>query len=135
MVSPAETVAILHEVAEGREHPSTLAALIADDAVFHSPVMHTPQEGRALVIQYLGAALQMFSGAGFHYVRKILDGQEAALEFVAEIDGTYINGVDLISFDEEGKIKDFKVILRPRKAIETVGRTMLAQLEAAKGDT
>ncbi len=134
MRSPEQTIEILHEVAESREPPASLVPWIAEDAVFHSPVMHTSQYGRTLVMQYLGAALQLFSQYGFNYVRKIVDGQHAALEFVAEIDGIHVNGVDLISFDREGKIKDFKVMIRPRKAIEAVREKMLEQLEKAKGD-
>lgn len=133
MGSPAETVAVLHEVAESRMDPAALAELIADDAVFHSPVMHTPQHGKALVMQYLGAALMLFSQHGFHYVRKMVDEENAALEFVAEIDGVHVNGVDLIAFDPEGIIRDFKVMIRPRKAIEAVRAKMLAQLEANGG--
>lgn len=128
MGSPAETVAVLHEVAESRMAPTALADLIADDAAFHSPVMHTPQHGKALVMQYLGAALQLFSQHGFHYVRKMIDGENAMLEFVAEIDGVHVNGVDIIAFDPDGMIKDFKVMVRPLKAIEAVRAKMLAQL-------
>ncbi len=134
MGSPAETVAVLHEVAESRMEPGALAELIAEDAVFHSPVMHTSQHGKPLVMQYLGAALMLFSQHGFHYVRKIIDGENAVLEFVAEIDGVYVNGVDLIAFNAEGMIKDFKVMVRPLKAIEAVRAKMLAQLEAGKED-
>ena len=72
----------------------------------------------------------MFSQHGFRYVRKLLDGQEAALEFIAEIDGVAVNGVDLLSFDRKGNITDFKVMIRPLKAIETVRARMLAQLAA-----
>ena len=128
MGSPAETVAVLHEVAESRMAPTALADLIADDAAFHSPVMHTPQHGKALVMQYLGAALQLFSQHGFHYVRKMIDGENAMLEFVAEIDGVHVNGVDIIAFNPDGMIKDFKVMVRPLKAIEAVRAKMLAQL-------
>ena len=133
MGSPGRTIALLHQVAESRESPASLAPWIAEDAVFHSPVMHRPQEGRDLVMQYLMAALQLFSQHGFRYVRKIVDGGEAALEFVAEIDGIEINGLDLISLSDDGKIRDFKVMVRPYKAIEIVRTRMLAQLEAAKG--
>lgn len=128
MGSPAETVAVLHEVAESRMEPAALAALIAPDAVFHSPVMHTPQHGKELVMQYLGAALTLFSQHGFHYVRKLIDGENAVLEFMAEIDGIHINGVDLIAFDSDGMIKDFKVMIRPLQAIQAVRQQMLAQL-------
>jgi len=134
MGSPAETIAILHEVAESRKSPASLVPLIAATAVFHSPVMHTPQQGSDLVTQYLLAALKLFSQHDFHYVRKIVDGREAALEFVAEIDGIHVNGIDLISFDLEGKIIDFKVMIRPLQAIEVVRAKMLEQLQKAKGD-
>ncbi|WP_338242044.1 nuclear transport factor 2 family protein [Aurantiacibacter hainanensis] len=134
MGSPAQAFVILHEVAESREPPASLMPWIAEDAVFHSPVMHTPQEGRELVAQYLMAALQLFSQHGFRYVRRIVDGGEAAFEFTAEIDGIEINGVDLVSLNSDGKISDFKVMVRPYKAIEIVRAKMLAQLEAAKGD-
>ena len=121
-------------MAEGNP-PEELAEILADDAVFHSPVVHTPQVGKAKVIAYLAAAGQVFGAPGghakFRYVRELVDGHEACLEFVAEIDGITINGIDLIGFDADWKIRDFKVMVRPLKAINKLWELMAAQLEAA----
>ena len=112
--------------------PDLLADLLAEDAVFHSPVVHTPQEGREKVMQYLLAAGQVFSsGSGFRYLRELVDGPEACLEFAATIDGIAVNGIDLIRFDMDGQIVDFKVMVRPLKAIKKVWEMMAAQLDAA----
>ena len=112
--------------------PDLLADLLAEDAVFHSPVVHTPQEGREKVMQYLLAAGQVFSsGSGFRYLRELVDGPEACLEFAATIDGIAVNGIDLIRFDMDGRSVDFKVMVRPLKAINKVWEMMAAQLAAA----
>jgi len=119
-------------VAEGNP-PEELAKILADDAVFHSPVVHTPQVGKAKVIAYLSAAGQVFGAPGgptnFRYVRELVDGHEACLEFVAEIDGIMVNGIDLISFDRDWKIRDFKVMVRPLKAINKLWELMAAELQ------
>jgi len=112
----------------------TLAAWIADDAVFHSPVMHTPQQGKAKVMQYLLAALQMFSRYDFTYRREIVDGPDAMLEFTVNMDGIHVNGADLLTFDADGKISEFKVMARPLQGIEKIRETMLAQLGVVKED-
>ena len=106
-----------------------LAAMVADDAVFHSPVVHTPQAGKAKVMAYLGAAAQVLGNDSFRYVRELVDGDDALLEFTAEIDGIHVNGIDLIHFDADGKIKDFKVMVRPMKAMNKLWELMAAQLE------
>lgn len=106
-----------------------LRELIAEDAVFHSPVVHTPQAGRPKVMLYLGAAGQVFSNSGFAYVRELVDGPEACLEFTATIDGILINGIDLIRFDLEGRIADFKVMVRPLKAINMLWQKMAEALQ------
>jgi predicted SnoaL-like aldol condensation-catalyzing enzyme len=111
--------------------PAKLADLLADDAVFHSPVVHTPQEGKAKVMAYLGAAGSVFGTGSFRYVREFADGDNVLLEFVSEIDGIKINGIDLIRFNAEGKIEDFKVMVRPLKAINKLWELMAAQLQAA----
>ena len=112
-----------------------LRELIAEDAVFHSPVVHTPQAGRAKVMLYLGAAGQVFANTGFAYVRELVDGPEVCLEFTNELDGIHVNGIDLIEFDDAGKIKDFKVMVRPMKAMNKLWELMAAQLQAAPSST
>jgi len=116
-----------------RSHdPSGLNDLLAEDAVFHSPVVHTPQRGRALTAAYLGAAFQVFFNDKFRYVREIVGESDAVLEFETEIDGILVNGVDLIKWNPAGKISDFKVMIRPLKAINLIHQRMAAMLEAMK---
>ena len=110
---------------------TALAAMVADDAVFHSPVVHTPQVGKAKVMAYLGAAAQVLGNESFAYVRELVDGNEALLEFTAELDGIHVNGIDLIRFDAEGTILDFKVMVRPMKAMNKLWELMAAQLQAS----
>ncbi|SCY23589.1 SnoaL-like domain-containing protein [Novosphingobium aromaticivorans] len=106
-----------------------LDELVADDAVFHSPVVHTPQAGREKVIMYLTAAGRVFGNGTFRYVRELVDGPEACLEFECEMDGIKVNGIDLVRFDLEGRIVDFKVMVRPLKAINKVWELMAEQLQ------
>ena len=119
-----------HRVVRERDL-ALLQALLADDAVFHSPVVHAPQRGRALVAGYLGAALQLLSAPGFRYVREIIGEQDAMLEFEVEIDGIQVDGVDIIRWNEAGQIVDFKVMIRPLKAINLVHQRMAELLAAA----
>ncbi len=109
---------------------AALSALIAENAVFHSPVVHTPQAGKAKVMAYLLAAAKVLGNDSFRYVREMSDGDNALLEFTAEIDGIHVNGIDLIRFDAEGKIADFKVMVRPVKAVNKLWEMMAAQLGA-----
>jgi hypothetical protein len=106
-----------------------LETLIAPDAVFHSPVVHTPQVGHAKVVSYLGAAGKVFAGTGFTYTRELVNGAEACLEFTAKVDGIHVNGIDLIRFDLEGRIADFKVMVRPMKAMQILWQKMAGALE------
>ena len=122
-----------HEYMMGGADPAVLSDLLADDVVFHSPVVHTPQAGKPIVMAYLVAASHVLGNDSFHYVRELVDGDEMMLEFVTEIDGIAINGVDIIRFNADGRITDFKVMVRPLKAINKVWEMMGAQLAAAKG--
>lgn len=119
-----------HAYMESRGDPALLSDLIADDAVFHSPVVHTPQVGKPVVMAYLVAASHVLGNDNFHYVRELVDGGQMMLEFVTEIDGIAINGVDIIRFNDDGNIIDFKVMVRPLKAINKVWEVMAAQLQA-----
>lgn len=115
----------------GNETAGALDAMLAETCVFHSPVVHTPQVGKAIVSKYLLSAAKVLNGDSFAYVRELIDGDNACLEFVSEIDGIKINGIDLIRFDDEGKIIDFKVMVRPIKAVNKLWEMMAAQLQAA----
>ena len=109
-----------------------LSQILAEDCVFYSPVVHSPQEGRDLTLMYLTGAMHVLQD-GFHYHKEVIDGSQAVLEFVCEVDGLQVNGVDIISFNEAGEIAEFKVMLRPLKAINAVHekmRQMLEQLSA-----
>lgn len=110
--------------------PSGLNALLAEDAVFHSPVVHSPQRGRKLTAWYLTAAFHVFFNPTFRYVREIVGASDAMLEFETEIDGILVNGVDLIKWNESGQIIEFKVMLRPLKAINLIHQRMAAMLQS-----
>lgn len=131
-MSASEGLKRWHKVMAGGSSPTDLAAIIHPDAVFHSPVVHTPQSGRELVVAYLAAAGQTLGNDSFRYVRELVDGENAMLEFITEMEGVTVNGVDIIRFDEDGMIMDFKVMVRPLKAVNKVWEMMAAQLERSK---
>ena len=119
-----------HRIVASRDM-SVLAELLDADAVFHSPVVHTPQRGRALVMAYLTAAGQVFFNPTFRYAREVHGAHDAVLEFEVEIDGIQVNGVDMIRWNDAGRIVDFKVMVRPLKAIQLIHAKMAAMLQAA----
>lgn len=110
--------------------PSRLDALLAEDAVFISPVVHTPQRGKAITKAYLSAAFLVFFNQDFRYVREIVGPSDAMLEFQTDIDGVLVNGVDIITWNAAGQITEFKVMVRPLKAITIVHERMSAILAA-----
>jgi ketosteroid isomerase-like protein len=112
--------------------PAGLWDLLAEDAVFHSPVVHTPQRGRQLAFWYLAAAFKVFFNDSFRYVREVVGDRHAVLEFQTEIDGVVVNGVDMITWNDDGRIVDFKVMLRPLKAINLIHQKMAQMLEASR---
>lgn len=126
-------VSAWHAYMESGGDADLLSALTAEDAVFHSPVVHSPQEGKAKVMLYLLSAAKVLGNDSFRYVREVIEGNDALLEFTSEIDGIHINGIDLIRFDDEGKINDFKVMVRPVKAVNKLWEMMAAQLQASTG--
>jgi len=101
-----------------------LSAILADDVVFYSPVVHTPQKGKKITFLYLSAAFGVFFNETFKYVREVVNETETLLEFEVEIDGILINGIDMISWNDEGKIISFKVMLRPLKAMDLIHQKM-----------
>lgn len=112
-----------HEVIASK-NPELLSAILADDVVFHSPVVHAPQKGKKITQIYLLAALQVFLSGDFKYLREVEEGNNSFLEFEVELDGVLINGIDMISWNEESKIVDFKVMIRPIKAINLIQQKM-----------
>lgn len=130
----AHPIAVWHDLVK-RQDPSGLDALLADDSVFLSPVVHTPQRGKALTKAYLGGAFQVFFNPSFRYVREIVGGNDAMLEFETEIDGVLVNGVDIIRWNERGQIVEFKVMIRPLKAIQLIHERMAAVLAASQART
>jgi SnoaL-like domain len=102
--------------------------LLHPDAVFESPVVHTPQRGRDITFKYLTGAEKVLGGPTFAYVGEWRSQSGAVLEFTSEIDGATINGVDIISFDADDRITHFKVMVRPLKAINLLHRLMGEQL-------
>lgn len=123
-----EGLAAWHKVI-GQGDSSGLDDLLAEEVVFHSPVVHTPQEGKFITKMYLTAASEVLGGEGFEYIREVVDGPNAILEFRNEIDGITINGVDMIQFNEAGQIVEFKVMVRPLKAIQKIHQKMGEMLQ------
>lgn len=120
-----------HQMVAARD-PRALDSLLADDAVFHSPVVHTPQRGKRITALYLRAAFEVFFGGEFRYVREIIGTHDAVLEFETTMDGVTVNGVDLIRWNDAGEITDFKVMVRPLKGMQAVHQRMGAMLERMK---
>ncbi len=133
--------------------PGGLDELLHEDCVFYSPVVFTPQRGKAITKMYLEAAGQALPGepdgeatdgallgsgksaggkteGSFRYTKKILSGQQAALEFETTVEGKVVNGIDIITCDAEGKITEFKVMIRPLQGVQAVHRQMKAMLES-----
>ena len=122
-----------------------LDELLAEDVVFYSPVVFTPQKGKDITKMYLMAAGGVFGGgtkketsesnknqSNFRYIKEIIGEKSALLEFESEMEGIYVNGVDLISWNEEGRITEFKVIIRPLQAVNKLHQKMQAMLESMK---
>ncbi len=127
-MTAAHPVERWHALIAARD-PSQLAALLAEDVVFYSPVLHTPQRGKQLTTMYLTGAFHVLLNEHFRYVHELTADGSAMLEFESKLDEIYINGVDLIRFDASGKITEFKVMVRPLKGIQTLQAKMRELLE------
>jgi len=103
---------------------SALDVMIHDDAVFESPVVHTPQRGKAITIKYLTAAVATLKNPSSEFVGEWSGDKSVIVEFKSEIEGIAINGIDMIGFDETGLITRFKVMIRPLKAVNLIHRKM-----------
>jgi ketosteroid isomerase-like protein len=117
----------------GGELPGGLDELLAEDVVFYSPVVYTPQRGKPITTQYLEAASRALAGgaeAAFRYTKQVLSGDTAVLEFETSLEGKYVNGVDIIRCDDAGRIVEFRVMMRPLQAIQVVHEQMGRRLAA-----
>lgn len=121
-----------HQVVQARSLEG-LEELLAEDVVFYSPVLFKPQKGKALTTFYLAGALQVLGNEKFRYVREIVGAHDAMLEFETEVDGLYVNGVDLVRWNDAGQLTEFKVLLRPLKGIQIVQTKMAELLEGMSG--
>lgn len=122
-----ESVALWHKVVASRD-TALLAELLADDVIFQSPIVHTPQKGKKITLLYLTAAMHVLLSEKFEYVLQTDNAEHTILEFEALVDGVAINGVDMITWNEEGKISQFKVMIRPLKAMNLIHQKMGALL-------
>jgi SnoaL-like domain len=127
----SDPIATWHQLV--REHDiQGLDGLLAEDAVFHSPIVHSAQVGKSLTKKYLTAAFHVLFNESFRYVRELKGKRDAVLEFELELEGISVNGVDLIKWNEAGKITEFKVMLRPLKAVNLIHQKMAAMLQASR---
>jgi len=122
-----DTLQTWHDILRDRDM-TRLDEVLAEDCVFISPILHTPQAGRDLTKFYLTGAAQVFNDS-FHYIKEVVDDRHAVLEFSCDMDGIIVNGVDIMTFDDDGKICEFKVMLRPLKAVQLMQERMHAMLE------
>jgi hypothetical protein len=122
----SSTIRAWHDIVKTRDLDG-LKSLLADDVVFFSPVAHTPRLGKAITFEYLSAAFSVLFNESFRYVREFTCPHEAVLEFEVAIDGISVNGVDMIKWNENGKITEFKVLIRPLKAINLI-RTRMSEI-------
>ena len=131
MSNAANYIQKWHEVIlEGKME--LLDNLLNDNATFYSPVVFTPLEGKEITKMYLSAAGLSFNMDSFKYTREVNDGYHSVLEFETTIDGISVNGVDMIEWDDDGKILNFKVMIRPFKAVEIVKNKMMKSLDKFK---
>jgi SnoaL-like domain len=121
------TLELWHDMVHKRDL-GRIDEVLAEDCVFLSPIVHTPQQGRDLTRLYLTAALAVFNES-FQYVKEVVSPHHAVLEFTCEVDGIMVNGVDIMTFDDVGKIIEFKVMVRPLKAVNLLHAKMRAMLE------
>ncbi len=120
-----------HQLVRSQD-PAGLDALLSEEVVFYSPVVHTPQRGKAVASLYLNAAFRVFFNPSFRYVREVAGPSDAVLEFETQIDGVLVNGVDMIKWNTQGQITEFKVMLRPLKAINLIHQRMAAMLQSSQ---
>jgi hypothetical protein len=129
-MTTADPVAVWHECV-ARNDLGAFEALVAEDAVFESPAVHTPLAGKALAVRYLRAALRVLNNGSFRYTGEWREPRSAVLEFEARLDGLTVNGVDMVRWNDAGLVTHFKVMVRPFKALTALMAAMKSALESA----
>jgi hypothetical protein len=121
------TLELWHQIIRDK-NPEKLDEILDPDCVFLSPVVHSPQVGRELTKFYLTGAMNVFNDS-FAYVKEVVSAEHAVLEFTCEVDGIVVNGVDIMTFGADGKITEFKVMVRPLKGVNLLHAKMREMLE------
>ncbi|MFT4098939.1 MAG: nuclear transport factor 2 family protein [Rhodoblastus sp.] len=121
-----------HKLVESRD-ALALDAILDESVVFESPVVHTPQVGKAITTKYLASALVVLNNEHFHYLGEWFGPSSGVLEFATIVNGIKVNGVDIITWNAENRITHFKVMVRPLKAVNMLHQMMAAQLVAPAG--
>lgn len=106
--------------------------LLADDVVFRSPVAHTPYPGKPITSAILRAVVEVFED--FRYVRQLQDGHEHAYVFEATVDGLELTGCDFLTLDDEGRVTEFMVMVRPLKAAQALAGRMAERYPSIVAD-
>lgn len=119
-----------HDMVTTQNHDG-LGEILTEDCIFLSPVVHTPQKGREITALYLTGAMNVFNSS-FHYTKEVVTDEHAVLEFECVVDDILINGVDIISFAEDGRICEFRVMVRPLQAMQMLHGKMAVMLEQLK---
>ena len=127
----SKTIDAWHQIVATKDLKK-LDEILNNDVVFYSPIVHTPQVGKEITKQYLTAAFYILFNSSFKYVLEVMNENNAVLEFTVEIDNILVNGVDMITWDENGRITEFKVMLRPLKAINLIHQKMAEMLKSRK---
>lgn len=126
-----QAIDIWHEIVASKD-TARLGEIIADDCVFYSPVVHTPQVGKPRTLMYLTSAMSVFNET-FRYDKEVVTKDHAVLEFTCTVDGIEINGVDIMTFAPDGRICEFKVMVRPFKGMQMLHAHMAKMLESIAG--
>ena len=120
-----------HDVVSLRDY-NMLTEIVDDNCIFYSPVVFTPQRGKDITLKYLMAASEVFNASNFRYHKEIISNQHASLEFTLTLEDTEINGIDLITWNDDGLITEFKVFIRPLQGVNIIHKMMGNLLESFK---
>ena len=120
-----------HDVVSLRDY-NTLTEIVDENCIFYSPVVFTPQRGKDITLKYLMAASEVFNASNFKYHKEIISNQHASLEFTLTLEDTEINGIDLITWNDDGLITEFKVFIRPLQGVNIIHKMMGNMLESFK---